>query len=57
MEFWSTEATSAIGNLLGKTILVGDNFEGSAIHSVARVLVDLNLSKGLFESPKLKVGT
>jgi len=50
MEFWSKMMVHAIGYLLGKTILVNEFFLTYVSHFVVRVLVEIDVSKCLFES-------
>lgn len=56
MEFWSEQGIREIGDQLGSTILVDGSFVDNLKRSVARVLVDLDLSKGLYESIELISG-
>jgi hypothetical protein len=56
MEFWLEHDIRAIGNLLGCSILVDNSFIDSLKCLMARVLVDLNLSMGIFESIDLILG-
>ena len=53
MEFWIGQALQAIGNHLGKTLMVDDNLIDDGFRSIAWILVDLDINKGLFESIEL----
>ena len=55
MEFWSVQAIIVNGDLLGKIILVDDCLM-SDHRSVARVLIDLDVHGGLYESLDLVIG-
>jgi hypothetical protein len=50
MEYCTEPTIWEIGNILGKTILVDEKFVTLSFHSIVSVLVDIILSKGLFES-------
>jgi hypothetical protein len=50
MEFWIVQYLCVIGNQLGKTILMDDSFLYEGYRSIARILVDLDVSRGIFET-------
>jgi hypothetical protein len=50
MEFWIIQYLCTIDNHLGKTILVDDSYLYEGYRSIARILVDLDVSRGLFET-------
>lgn len=56
MELWTPKYFRDIGNTLGSYIAVDDNYEKATYQSVGRILVDLDLSQGLFETMEIKVG-
>ena len=55
MEFWSVQAIIVNGDLLRKIILVDDCLM-SDHRSMARVLIDLDVHGGLYESLDLVIG-
>ena len=50
MDFWSESVVRAIGDVLRNTIMVDDNILTSETCTTVRVLVEINVRKGLFES-------
>jgi hypothetical protein len=49
MQFWNTHRFAAIGNLLGSYLEVDMSFEDTGYMTVARILVKINLRKGLLQ--------
>eukprot|EP01018_Ginkgo_biloba_P032610 Gb_14068 [translate_table: standard] len=58
MELWLDRSFWAIGDTLGKFILSDDSYKDSTTRSVAvaKILVEINVSQGLFESMELVAG-
>jgi len=53
LEYWFDEELRAIKDTLGTFIVVDSSFKSLANRVVAHILVELDSSKGLFESIKL----
>jgi hypothetical protein len=55
LEFWFDKGFKAIGDSLGTFIVVDVNFKSSSNHSVAHILMEMDLSERLFKPMKLIV--
>jgi hypothetical protein len=49
MQYWNTHRFAAIGNLLGRYLEADMSFEVTGYMTVARILVQINLRKGLYQ--------
>jgi hypothetical protein len=56
LEFWLDSSLKAIGEVLGKFIVVDDNYKTSNMRLMAQILVDLDPHQGLFVSMELVMG-
>ena len=50
VEFWTNECIKALRDLLGKNIMVDQNYKIENRCLVAKVLVEINIVEGLYES-------
>jgi hypothetical protein len=57
MEFWNDKSLKEIGDILGKFILADNSYKSSNAHFVAKILVDLDVSVGLYESMEIEAGS
>jgi hypothetical protein len=57
LELYTVEALKAIEQCLGNFVEVDEHFTLSTGHSIAHVLVELDLQNGLFEAINIEVGS
>ena len=53
MELWTMEDLKSISGLIGKTLFVDDSFRKRFVRHVTRMLVKVDVNKGLFEFVEL----
>jgi len=56
LELWIVKSLTVIRNLLGKKLLIDDIFLTSNVRFVARLLVEIDVSLGLYESVNFVMG-
>jgi hypothetical protein len=56
LDFWMDSDLKAIGKVLGTFITFDTSYKSCKFHSVAQILVALDLRQGLYESMELVIG-